>query len=81
MKKKQDHIHWTDTLFVPATLVLSFVLTRWLPQPWASVLSFIIVSLVLFLFEPQEDSPKRFIYAMLFGASVTLILAFVGWPF
>lgn len=80
VQKEKDYIHWTDSLFVPASLVGSFVLSRWLPRPWAAVLAFVTVSLVLFLFEPREGSPKRFILAMLLGAAVTGVLTVLHWP-
>ena len=80
VERKKDYIHWTDWLFVPASFALSLVLTRWLTRSLAIVLSFLIVTLVLFLFEPREGSPKRFVVAMILGALVTYILTLVHWP-
>ncbi len=79
-QRKNDYIHWTDSLFVPASIVLSFILSRWIPWPWAPVLSFVIVSFVLFLFEPREENPKRFIFPMLLGAVVIFLLTLFHWP-
>ncbi len=36
--------------------------------------------MVLFLFEPPESSPKRFIFAMLLSALLIGILAVLHWP-
>jgi hypothetical protein len=77
---KKDYVHWTDSLFVPSSLVISFLLNRWLTRPLAMVLSFVAVTLVLALFEPREGGIKRFLFAMLAGALVTCVLALLHWP-
>ena len=79
-QKEKDYLHWTDSLFVPVSIVISFVLSLSLPRPLATLLSFVSVSLVLFLFEPRDANPKRFVVAMLFGALVTFALTFFQWP-
>ena len=79
-RKTNDYVHWTDSLFVPVSFLLSLVLSRWLYRPLATLLSFIAVSFLLFLFEPRDSSPKRFIFAMLVGALVTFLLSLFYWP-
>ena len=81
MKKQNDQIEWTDVLFIPAGLALSYILSQWLRGPLAITLSVVLVSLVFLLFGRRERSVKRVILAILLGATVTYTLtAFFSWP-
>lgn len=81
MTKQHDYIQWTDILFIPAALILSYILGRWLPGPLAIALSVLMVSLIFLLFSRVKGSRKQFILAAFLGAITTYVLAALfGWP-
>jgi uncharacterized membrane protein YgaE (UPF0421/DUF939 family) len=81
MTKQNDYIRWTDVLFIPIAMILSYILGQWLQGPLAIALSVVIVSLVFSLFGNREGSFKQFILAVLLGAVISYTLAALfGWP-
>ena len=81
MQRRNDHIGWTDVLFIPGALVLSYVLGRWLPRAVAITLSAVLLLLIFSLFEPRERSIKRLILPILVAAIIIYTLtALFNWP-
>lgn len=80
MLKQDDGIGWTDVLFIPAALALSYLLGRWLPRPLAIALSLIAALLFFSLFERREGNRKKLIIAILVGTIITFTLALFNWP-
>jgi len=81
MKKQNDRIGWIDVLYVPATLVLSYVLARWIPTALAIALSAVLALLVSYLFEPRGASFKRVIFLILLtGIIIYGLQLFLNWP-
>lgn len=59
MKAENDQIDWTDLVFIPAGLILAYILGKWLPTALAIALSVVLLSLVFSLVEPRKVSFKR----------------------
>ena len=74
MNKRTDHIDWTDVLFIPMALVLSYVLALWLSRALATTISFVLVLLVFILLKPRKDSLKGLILSVVCGAIIVYIL-------
>jgi hypothetical protein len=72
---QNDHIQWTDVLFILGALIFSYVLGRWLAKALAVAMSVVLVSLVFFLLGPRQRGFKRFILAILLGAIISYALA------
>jgi len=81
MKKRTDHIDWTDILFIPAALGLSYLLGLWLRAAIAAAVSFVLVSLVFVVFKPRKASLKVLVISILCGAIIIYMLgALFNWP-
>lgn len=78
MKKPTDHIDWTDIVFIPGALILSYILAKRLPSPLAVALSVVLLSFVFLLFEPRKGSLKRFVVSTLL---VGIIVCTLTWLF
>ncbi len=81
MKNQTDHVDWTDVLFIPLALVLSYVLALWLSRALATTISFVLVLLVFILLKPRKGSLKGLILSVVCGAIIVYILvALFNWP-
>ncbi len=81
MNKQTDHIDWTDVLFIPLALVLSYVLALWLHRALATTISFVLVLLVFVLLKPRKGSLKGLVVSIVCGAMIVYILvALFNWP-
>lgn len=81
MMKQNNHIEWTDVLFIPVAMFLSYGLGQWMPIAFAIAVSFVLVTLGFSLFSHREGSFKRFLLEILLGAIICYALAALfGWP-
>jgi hypothetical protein len=81
MQKQNGYIEWTDIVFIPAALVLSYVLAQWLPSALATTLSVVLVSVGLLLLGNRKCDLKESTIAVLLGAIITFTLVFfLDWP-
>ena len=79
MKKQNGQISWTDVLYVPATLGLSYVLSRWVSTPLAVALSAVLALLVFSLLEPSKGRLNwSILLILLIGLIIYALQAFVS---
>lgn len=74
MTKQNRHIDWTDVLFIPSALVLSYVLASWIPQALATAISFALVVLAFALFKPRKGSLRQFLIPLLLATIMVYAL-------
>ena len=78
--KKRDQLDPSDILYFPATIVLSYILSRWLPGVAASALAVVLtLSAAYFIARVRGSNTRSFFLAVLAAGIVTFLLRLVGW--
>ncbi len=80
MKKQNNSLGFSDILFVPAALALTYILGHWMLLALAAAISFVMFTLVLSLFSSRKGSFKGFMVSVLLVAIFVYVLVALGWP-
>ena len=80
MKRRSD-LDATDIVYFPATFLVSFLLSRWLPSTIASAIAVMLMLTILYLItRATGGNAKGFLLPVLAAGIVAFVLGLVGWP-
>jgi hypothetical protein len=77
----RNQLDITDLVYFPATFLLAYLLSRWLPDVLASAVAVMLILAVGYLFSVARGrNGKSFLLPVLAAGVVTFVLRVLGWP-
>lgn len=79
--RERDQLDLTDLVYFPATYLLAYLLSRWLPGVLATpVAVLVILGVVYLLVHARGTKGKSFFMPVVAAGVVTFVLRLLGWP-
>lgn len=79
--RDRNQLDITDLVYFPATYLLAYLLSRWLPGVLATPVAVMLVLALGYLFSLAKGrNGKSFLLPVLAAGVVTFVLRLLGWP-